>query len=166
MTGERRERRETRSHLLLVLHSRLRLASRTAGGRTDDSDSRAKNYSFGPSTTWPRHNRVKVASRLFRRGVAFVSARRGTRWKREEKEKNTLDYIVSSGVKVGEKIRTNWLSPDGWDGEFTPLRVARHGATESGACWREKSDWVLILDCERDETYEKQTLATPGWIKR
>ncbi|EFN67369.1 hypothetical protein EAG_04831 [Camponotus floridanus] len=42
-------------------------------GRTNDSDSRAKSYSFGPSTTWPRHNRVKVASRLSPRG-GFRSA--------------------------------------------------------------------------------------------
>lgn len=54
---------------------------------TDDSDSRAKSYSFGPSTTWPRHNRVKVASRLSPRG-GFRNARKIEKGEKERK-KNT-----------------------------------------------------------------------------
>lgn len=66
---ERGKGETPRSRLLLVLHSCLGLSSRMGG--TDDSDSRAKSHSLGPSTTWPKHNRVKVASRLSPRGVAF-----------------------------------------------------------------------------------------------
>lgn len=80
--NERRKRKRhekekgSRSRLRLILHSRLRLPRREGGGGTDDSDSRAKSYSFGPSTTWPRHNRVKVASCLSPRG-SFRGAREG-----------------------------------------------------------------------------------------
>lgn len=86
--------------LLLVLHSRSQMGE----GERMIAIPRAKSYSFGPSTTWPRHNRVKVASRLSPRG-GFRSAH-GRKGKRgERKKKNTRLSLERSESR--EKIRIN-----------------------------------------------------------
>lgn len=94
--------------LVFFLFFILSLSSRRRG--TDDSDSRAKSYSFGPSTTWPRHNRVKVASRLSPRG-GFRSAREIEKREKEREEKT----LNSSGVKVGGAVENkDKLTIPGW----------------------------------------------------
>lgn len=75
--GERGREARRRDLVLVFVLFFILVSDFPDGGRggTDDSDSRAKSYSFGPSTTWPRHNRVKVASCLSPRG-GFRSARK------------------------------------------------------------------------------------------
>ena len=112
---ERNEKERERPPRLLVLHSHLRLLSHGGGG-TNDSDSCAKSYSFGPSTTWPRHNRVKVASRLSPRG-GFRSAREVSTFFRRgrEKEREKKKTLNSSGVKVGGTVENkDKLTVPGW----------------------------------------------------
>jgi len=84
-TERKKERgRETRRRDLVFFLFFILVSSLSEGG-TDDSDSCAKSYSFGPSTTWPGHNRVKVASRLSPRG-GFRSARKVEKKEKEEKK--------------------------------------------------------------------------------
>lgn len=77
-------------------------ASSPNGKGTDDSDSRAKSYSFGPSTTWPRHNRVKVASRLSPTGWLFRA--------REVFVRVCLSLCVCMSVRA--RVRSG-----GWEGK-------------------------------------------------
>lgn len=157
-TDDERETRKERASVFVVFFLFFIPVS-DGRGRTNDSDSRAKSYSFGPSTTWPRHNRVKVASRLSPRG-GFRSAhgRKGKRGKKKEK------HSTLSRAKWKSRENKDKLTVPGWMGRIHS--VADCASRRRKEAPERKSDWVLILDCGRDETYKEQTVATRDWITR
>lgn len=138
--ARRRERGERRDASLpsscSSFLSRAFLPDGSGGGRgTDDSDSRAKSHSLGPSTTWPRHNRVKVASRLSPRG--WLSGARVGIGETARKRKNTrLERSESRGERGENKDKltvTEWMGRRihfGCDGEEERAPEREYTVTE------------------------------------
>lgn len=88
MARQRKRKREGERKTSSSSCSSFSFQTSLSEGGTNDSDSCAKSYSFGPSTTWLRHNRVKVASRLSPRD-AFRSARKVEKGEKKKEKKNT-----------------------------------------------------------------------------
>lgn len=99
--------------------------------------------------------------RVFRRGVAFGAR---TVEETEERGKKKEKHSTLSRAKWKSRENKDKLTVPGWMGRIHS--VADCASRRRKEAPERKSDWVLILDCGRDETYKEQTVATWDWITR